>query len=110
MMSTATVTVNKPPACGPTEPVYKRARVILISGPGPGKSYLGRILENHYKEQGFRCARFVCGSKDRLVEIVENSRNQNLDDFVIVETNLLVLDKVSTLDGIWQHIIVDGSA
>ena len=108
-MDTATATVNKSPACGQTEATYKRAKVILISGPGPGKSYMGRILEDHYKEQGCRCKRFTCGSNDRLVEIVANSRNKNLDDFVIVETNLLVLDRVSTLDGIRQHIIVDGS-
>lgn len=73
-------------------------KIILICGPGLGKSFVGNAMEQVYKSQGLSCDR-VFGSERGDLEFIAASKA----DYVIVESNYLI----GKID-VWQVIRVSG--
>lgn len=76
-------------------------RVILITGSGLGKSYIGNLLAAKYKSQGIACKYYHIGSRFDSETIKTISR---FTGYIIIETNLTTIEDITP----WQIIDISG--
>jgi len=78
------------------------ARIILISGTGPGKSHIGKLLADDYKAKSIPCHCLFISEAVNLT--IERMREEHTDGYVIIETNIPV--NIKEIVKPWQHIVV----
>lgn len=75
-----------------------KPRIILLYGPGQGKTYIGNLLMNNYLEHGISCHRYFYGDTGRL------SAADKETDYIIFETSGLDMGLMDEKVVPWQRI------
>jgi len=82
-------------------------RIIIINGPGLGKSLIAKLLMAKYDQEGIPYKRFIFGSRRELAEALKTTKR--FKGYVLIETNLILGIELK-LAGLrpWQTITVEG--
>lgn len=77
------------------------SKVILVKGSGLGKTYVGKLLETGYNNQGIACKRHQA---DFQLAPEEIKTLNDFDGYVIIETNQTAVEGITP----WQTIEITG--